>query len=127
MVSVEFPSGSQENRDLVAESGTINPEGNYIYIAGDDGEYYRITQEELKESHRIDPDDPNIETLDFLTGHGVAHAGIRRDAADQLHRNPRFAQSGMWVMLMESIHFLNLANTSNYPPRPKRKRPKARY
>ena len=83
-----------------------------IYIAGEDGEIYRIELEDLKKNFKASPDDVNLEHVRHLFAVGVSSAGVTRGVAKKFQCKPPYSQAGafIWVKGTSSAHFLNLAS-----------------
>lgn len=86
-----------------------------IYIAGDDGKYYRIEGKKLKKkTFQVPPDDPNLEIIDFLFATGTTAVSMSSREAKKIQKDPRYAHFGMFVGVDDtnSTHFLNLATAT---------------
>lgn len=84
--------------------------GKLLYIAGEDGETYAISEERLKKEHKIDKDDPNVPMLSELATAGVPMAAKKTiDVQDPPVIDGKLTRYGFFVgFCLGSVHFLNL-------------------
>lgn len=92
----------------------------HIYIAGDNGQFYRISQQQLSENFRVSRDDPNFKNgaLQKLTATGVASAGIHQRELQGQQGDSGSVTAGVLVGICAlSVHFFNLGIVKiNDPP-----------